>query len=392
MTPGHGDGTLLSELHREAGALLGEVSGASVPRHYGDPAGEYRAATDEVAVVDRSHRVLLLVTGRSPGRMMTGVATGSMPPDPESVEPGISRGRAYYSTILTPRGKVVTDLRMIRLEPGEDGALLLDLPRAGEAPAREHFGKYMPPRFARVEAPDEPLGILTVVGPEGADLVSREVLGLRVDAPVLAGMEEGEERIGNGGPPPVGVRVIRNGDVAPAALDLVAPLAVLRTLWLRFRELGVTPAGNGVWETLRIEKGRPAFGVELDADTLPPEAGIVDRAIDHAKGCYTGQEVIVRIRDRGKVNRHLRGFLLGDAPTPEPGTALFIAGREREAGEIRSVAQSPRFGQGIALGYLRRELEPPGVARLEGPDGPEIGVRALSDEGWLLVDGDPGRS
>jgi len=315
-----------------------------------------------------------------------------MPPDPESVEPGISRGRAYYSAILTPRGKVVTDLRMIRLESGEEGALLLDLPRAGEAPAREHFGKYMPPRFARVEAPDEPLGILTVMGPEGADLVSREVLGLRVDAPVLAGMEEGEERIGNGAPPPVGIRVIRNGDVAPAALDLVAPLATLRTLWLRFRELGVTPAGNGVWETLRIEKGRPAFGVELDADTLPPEAGIVDRAIDQAKGCYTGQEVIVRIRDRGKVNRHLRGFLLGDAPTPEPGTPLFIAGREREAGEIRSVAQSPRFGQGIALGYLRRELEPPGMARLGSPEGPEIEVRALGDEGWVLVDGDPGRS
>jgi folate-binding protein YgfZ len=212
----------------------------------------------------------------------------------------------------------------------------------------------------------------------------------RVDAPVLEALEEGEERAATGDSQ-VGVRVIRSGEVAPPALDLVAPLTTLRSLWLRFRELGVQPAGTGVWETLRIEKGRPAFGVELDPDTLPPEAGIHRRAIDHAKGCYTGQEVIVRIRDRGKVNRHLRGLLMGDLPHPEPGTPLFIEGRDRAAGEVRSAAQSPRFGQGIGLGYLRRELEPPGTARLGEPGGPELQVRALSDDGWVLAEGDPGR-
>jgi len=367
-----------------------DLDGAPVPRHYGDPAGEYRAATGEVAVVDRSHRVLLQVTGRAPGRMMTGVATGTMPPDPEEVEPGVMRGRTEYSLILTPKGKVVTDVRLIRLEAGEEGALLLDLPRAGAGPAVEHFKKYMPPRFARVGDPEVPLGILTVIGPGAADLVSREVMGLRVDAPVLAELGEGEERVGDGAPPPVGLRVIRSGEVSPLALDLLGPVPTLRTLWLRFRESGVTAVGTGVWETLRIEAGRPAFGVELDADTLPPEAGVQDRAIDHAKGCYTGQEVIVRIRDRGKVNRRLRGLLLGEGPTPEPGTPLFIEGRDRAAGEIRSVAQSPRFGQGIALGYVRRELEPPAPARLGASDGPVVQVRVLTDTGWVLTEGDPG--
>jgi tRNA-modifying protein YgfZ len=380
----------LTELHRREGALLAEVDGAAVPRQYGDPLAEYRAATEGVAMVDRSHRVLLTVTGRAPTRMMTGVATGTMPPDLEEVEDGVTKGRATYSAILTPKGKVVTDLRLIRLGAGEDGSLLMDLPRNGAEPTREHLKKYMPPRFARIEDPDEPLGILTVVGPGGAEVVSREALGLRVDAPVLEALEEGEERAATGDSQ-VGVRVIRSGEVAPPALDLVAPLTTLRSLWLRFRELGVQPAGTGVWETLRIEKGRPAFGVELDPDTLPPEAGIHRRAIDHAKGCYTGQEVIVRIRDRGKVNRHLRGLLMGDLPHPEPGTPLFIEGRDRAAGEVRSAAQSPRFGQGIGLGYLRRELEPPGTARLGEPGGPELQVRALSDDGWVLAEGDPGR-
>ena len=69
---------------------------------------------------------------------------------------------------------------------------------------------------------------------------------------------------------------------------------------------GAVPAGLGVWKTLGVEAGRPVFGTDMDERTLPPEAGIVERAIDQTKGCYTGQEVIVRIRDRGHVNRHLR--------------------------------------------------------------------------------------
>jgi tRNA-modifying protein YgfZ len=352
----------------------------------------YRAAVEGAGVVDRSDRVLLLVTGKAPGRMMTGVATGTMPPDPTEVEPGILAGRACYSLILTPKGKVVTDLRIFRLEPGEDGALLLDLPDAGVPPATEHFGKYMPPRFARIGEPEEPLGMLTVLGPEGSELVSREVLGLRVDAPVLAGMEEGEERVGDAGSPPVGLRVVRNGNVAPMALDIIGPRTVLDTVKARILAAGAGVADAQTLETLRIEHGRPAFGVEMDEDTLPPEAGVHTRAIDHAKGCYTGQEVIVRIRDRGRVNRHLRGLLLGDVDAlPGAGKPLFIEGRKGPAGEIRSAVRSPRFGQGIALGYLRRELEPPGEARLGTPDGPPVQVRALSDGGWILTGEDPGR-
>jgi hypothetical protein len=97
----------------------------------------------------------------------------------------------------------------------------------------------------------------------------------------------------------------------------------------------------------------------MDENTIPIEAGIQDRAIDSGKGCYTGQEVIVRIRDRGHVNRHLRQIMLGHAPTPAKGTELFEEGSEKAAGVVTSAVQSPRFGQTVALGYVKRGVTGP---------------------------------
>lgn len=121
---------------------------------------------------------------------------------------------------------------------------------------------------------------------------------------------------------------------------------------------GARPAGLGVWSTLRIEAGRPVFGSDMDERTIPPEAGIVERAIDQQKGCYTGQEVIVRIRDRGHVNRQLRRLELGDVAAPPSGSELHdIDGSGKVLGEITSVAQSPAFGGVVAMAYVRRGAE-----------------------------------
>ena len=376
----------LQDIHREEGARMAETPWGLVPRHYGETTAEYRAATGEAALVDRSHRVLLRLEGRGPGRMLAGIVSGKMPPSPEEGPDGLIRGRSFYSTVLTPKGRVVTDLRLFRLEPGEEGAHLLDLPPAGLEPLMEHFRRYLPPRFARVVEPEAPLGMVTVVGAAAGQLLASAFPELEGRVGALEELEEGEEVVL---PLPHGIRVVRCGDVHPLALDVLGPAVTLASLWRELRGRGVRPAGQAVWETLRIEHGRPAFGVELLPETLLPEAGVVTRGVDQTKGCYTGQEVIVRIRDRGRVNRHLRGFFLGDAPAPAPGTPLFIEGRKKDAGEIRSVVESPRFGQGIALGYLRREAEPPCTARLGAADGPEVEMRALSDAGWVLAEGDP---
>ncbi len=345
------------------------------------------AASRGVVVLDRPDRVRLAVRGRAPQQMLTGILSGTMSPDLEEVELGVRRARAHAHTVLTPKGKLVTDLLLHRLENGPEGGFLLDLPAVGLEPLLDHFTRYLPPRMAKAEPCTEAIGHLTLVGPDAAHLLSREALGLRVEAETLEAMAEGEGRVLDDGTP-VGIRVTRGGEAVPPSFEIHAEAGVITPLRDRLLAGGAVEGSDALRTLLRMERGRPEFGVEIDRDTLPPEAGLDPRAIDHGKGCYTGQEVIVRIRDRGRVNRKLRGLLLGEGPLPEVGEEIWVEGRDRSAGEVRSVAYSLHFGQGIALAMVRREAEPPTQVHLGGPDGPAVEVRALRDEGWDVVEGD----
>lgn len=344
------------------------------------PAG-YREALEGVALADRSARRRLHASGRAPTQMLQGIVTNRVPPPLEAVEPGVWRGEAPYAAILTPKGRPVTDLRLLRRGTGEEHGLLLDLPAEGGEAAVAHFTRYVPPRMARFEDVSDATGHLTVLGPGAAALVAREALGLRVDAPVLADLAEGELRY-VGEPGGDGVWVVAGGDVATPALDLLADRVTIGALRRRLEAAGAAPLSDEAWTVLRLEAGRPAFGVDFDEDVLPPEAGIVERAVDHGKGCYTGQEVIVRIRDRGRVNRHLRGLVLEDGAIPEPGAELWAEGRDRAVGAVTSAAFSPRAGAVLALGYVRREVEVPGEVRVGSAGGAAARVAATGPDWW----------
>ena len=348
----------------------------------------YGAAHEGTAIVERAPRAFLVVTGRAAGQMLSGIVTSTMPPALTRGGGGIRMGLARYTAILTVRGRFVTDLRVHRLDNGEGGSLLLDLPASGLEGTLSHFAKYLPPRMARATPPREALGTLTLAGPSAPGTLARAV-GLTGRESGLGEAADGAEWI-VGESPGDGIRVVRSGDVIPPAFDVVAPAARLGQLRQALLQDGAVDGGADLWHVLRLEKGRPAFGSELGTDTMPAEAGIQDRCIDFDKGCFTGQEVVVRLRDRGHVNRHLRGLLLGEADLPPSGAELFAPGRERPAGTLTAAAASPLFGQGIGLAFVRREVAPPATVFLGAHGGPRACVRALSDEGWLMVEGDPG--
>jgi folate-binding protein YgfZ len=338
-----------------AGAVWADYHGRTLVRHFGDPAAEYAAATGSVAVFDRSHRTRLTVRGRAPEKMLGGVLTGVMPLPPTTVE-GVWRARSTYHAVLTPKGKMVSDLWATLLGAEDSAGYALDVPVAGASALGSALAKVLPPRFAAVTDVSEQTAHLTAVGPEAAALLSRLALGLRVEAGELASLAEGDWRAVSD--PTTGVRVERTEEVWPQAYSSTGPADQVAALWTALVDAGARPSGSAVWSTLRVEAGRPLFGTDMDADTIPTEAGIENRAIDHTKGCYTGQEVIVRIRDRGHVNRLLRRLDLGDVPTPVAGTELLAAdGSGKMVGRITSAVQSPKQGGVLALAWVARGVD-----------------------------------
>ena len=346
-------------------------------RHYGDPAGEYRAAVEGCGVVVREDRRLVRVHGRAPVQMLDGIVTSRIPAPPAGgggatggatggaaggATGSTPAGDAAYGTILTAKGRMVTDVVTLWLGAGPEEGLGLSIAEPAHEAVLAHFRRFLPPRLARFEDLGPATRLVTVVG-SGA--------GEAVAAAFGVAPEDGFALLG-GGPLGGGPLVARGVRQAPS-WDVWAGADAMPDVWERLRRHGAVPVGSGVWHTLRVEAGFPQFGIDMDDGTIPVEAGLVDVAFDHDKGCYTGQEVIVRIRHRGRVNWHLRALRFGEAPV-RPGAQLFEAGGTKVRGRVTSVADSPRFGQTIGLGYVRREVEPPATLRLGSGEGAEVGV------------------
>jgi folate-binding protein YgfZ len=314
--------------------------------------------------------------------MLNGILSNSPPPPLDGDEGGVVRGVVRYAALLTHKGKMVSDLRWLRAPAG---GFFLDLPHAGFEGALAHFDKFLPPRLARVEDVSSQVAFLTLLGPEGPSILAEvwPKAGFPGSPEKMVGLKEGEELVfpwpGKGT-----LRISGEGDTHADGWKLIVPASSAESFWKALDSAGAIPLTEQTQKVLRLEKGRPAFGVDMDQDTIVLEAGIQGRAIDDAKGCYAGQEVVIRIRDRGHVNKELRGLLLGDLPLPPAGSELFAAGGEKSVGRITSAVPSPAFRQNIALGYLRRAVGPGDRVRVGAADGPEAEVKALTDEGWVL--------
>jgi folate-binding protein YgfZ len=156
----------------------------------------------------------------------------------------------------------------------------------------------------------------------------------------------------------VGVDLLCDADTTSALLDAV-------------RAAGAVPVSESAAECLRVEHGRPRYGIDLDDSVIPQEAGLNERAVSFTKGCYVGQETVARLYYRGKPNRHLRGLRLSD----EVGRGEQVEFEGRQVGRVTSTASSPRFGA-IALAFVRREA-PPGSSVAVGPSGVSAAVVEL---------------
>ena len=322
----------LHDRHASLGATFGELKGREVVERI-PGRDEDRALRTGAGLFDASVREVVRLTGPDRVSFLQGMVT-------QDVE-GLAIGSVADAALLTPKGAMVADARVVRRA---DDFLLLSEPGYGPM-VLGTLEKYLISENAELADATARFGQLSVVGPEAEALAAR-VLGLGAPAGAAARPFEASGSIG---------WALPQGLLLPG-VDLLLPVEALPTVFERLLEGGATPVGFAALEVLRVERGTPRFGADMDEKTIPLEANL-QRAIHYQKGCYIGQEVIARATFRGHVNRHLVGLRFA-GPVPAPRTELFTG--ERRVGWVTSVVDSPRLGP-IGLGYAHRDVAQPGT-------------------------------
>jgi folate-binding protein YgfZ len=285
----------------------------------------YRAMIEGCAVVDRSERGKLALTGAEAKEFLHGQVTN----DVEGLEPGTG----CYAAFLTHKGKMLGDLRI--LDTGDE--LLLDCERVSLQELFNMIRRFKLGRDVELHKRTLETGLLSLIGPD-----ARRIAGAG-DLPEA----EHAHRAGRLGG--AAVRLV----VTDLGVDVLCDAADTEPVAAALIAAGAVPAGEDAAEVRRVEAGRPRYGVDLDDGVIPQEAGLNERAVSFEKGCYVGQETVARLHFRGKPNRHLRGLRLSGAVAT--GTPLRLG--EREVGRLASVVVSPRLGP-IGLALVRREAQP----------------------------------
>ena len=279
--------------------------------------------TDTVSIVDRAGRGRLALTGPDANTFLQGQLTN----DIEALEPG----HGCYAAFLTHKGKMLGDLRVLDL--GDE--LLLSCERVALQPLFNMIRRYKLGSDVELHKRTMEMGELSLIGPGARTLAG---------APDSLGSAEHDSARGEIG----GHAVVLV--VTDVGLDVFCDAE--RTEGVRGALLAAG-AGEGTEEAaeiLRVELGRPRYGLDLDENVIPQEAGLNERAVSFEKGCYVGQETVARLFYRGKPNRHLRGLRLS-APV-EAGAEVRLG--EKVVGRVSSPVVSPDFGP-IALALVRRE-------------------------------------
>ena len=327
---------------------------------------EYSSLHNGALFFDRSDRIRMRISGQKAAELVTGMVTN----DVSALVPG----EGQYAAALTPKGKIVADLRIFSLED----SLLIDTSAAAATGWKEMVRKYINPRLAPYHDLTSELSDFGVFGRSARSVVSRVMDVDDKDLAALAPYGHISRPFGN-----VTVILARVPEMDLEGFDIFIPSEAVGLLKGKFQSAGIAAGGKDTWEIARIESGRPQWGTDMDDSTLPQEANFDELgAISYTKGCYIGQETVARVHFRGHVNRFLRRIRFVTRPAPPKGAEL-VDETGKVIGDIRSAALSPRFG-GVALGMVRREI-PPGTTLQARWDGGECSVQIEQNEKGATV-------
>ena len=282
----------------------------------------YEAVRDGGAgLIDLSERGLIRVSGSEATMFLTGLVTNDMK--------SLAESRWMPAVFPTVQGRLIGVVRIVRLKDG----FLIDTERASHDAVLKTISRFtMAGDFKVTDVTDES-AIVSLQGKRAGEVVEKVLNTIVTDLP-RNGVNEHE-----------GVTIIRATHTAEDGFDLVFDATRAAEMREALQDAGATPVDQETFEILRIEAGIARFGRDMDETNVVPELNLED-AVSYTKGCYVGQEIIVRIKHRGHPAKKLVG-LKADRPV-EPGAI------------VTSAAVSPKVGN-IGLGYVRYEQVEPGT-------------------------------
>ena len=304
----------------------------------------YEAARQGAALVDRSEYASVVVSGKDRASYLQGLLTNDIAP--------LKAGTGCYSAYLTAQGRMITDLRVYEL----GDVMLLRVLRDVKPTLLARLDQFIFTEDVQLGDVSDTFLALGLIGPRAAAALAS---ALEIEEAQLTALpEHGNLRASLAGQPAI---VLRTSDLGEPGFDVLVEALAFDSLRGVLKRLGAVEIDVTTADTVRIESGVPKFHQDMDEETIPLEAGIESRAISLTKGCYVGQEVIIRVlhRGHGRVARKLVGLVLGGDVVPERRAVVQSGGRD--IGEVTSAAWSPALQRPIALAYLHRDFLTPGT-------------------------------
>jgi len=307
----------------------------------------YDAARHRAAFVDRSNRGRIAVSGKDRASYLQGLLTNDVV--------ALKAGEGCYAAYLTAQGRMIADLWVYEL----GDAMLVTLSADVKDVVLAKLDQFIFSEDVQLGDATATFAQIGIVGPRASSElkqlvsdVSREAL----DALAVHGNVRGTFR----GQAVIIARIL---DAGEPGFDLFIDRQHTANVFAALRAMDVAELDEATAEALRIEAGVPMFHRDMDEETIPLEAGIESQAISMTKGCYVGQEVIIRVlhRGHGRVVRKLVGLTMErDASVPARGALVGAGGRD--VGQITSACLSPALQRPIALAYVHRDFVEPGTA------------------------------
>jgi folate-binding protein YgfZ len=334
--------TPLRKREEALGASFATWFGCVLPQQFSTLENEYRFARETAALVDKNYRAFLYLTGPDRERYLNAILTNDVR--------DAASGRGIPSLLLNPQGHILAELEIYALG---DRHLVVSYRMIRER-LIEALDRYIIMDDVAIEDATDSLAAVGVEGPKSADLL-RAIGGGELES--FAELEHREASIAG-----IPVRLVRRSPGGVLGFECIVERACVEPLWDALldavRAVGGGPIGYSALNTLRLEAGIPWFGYDFDENVIPHEARLETTHISFSKGCYTGQEIVERVRSRGHVNRIRAGLEFSGSDIPERGAKLTVDGKE--VGHVTRAGFSPTLGHGIGMGYLRREHDVPG--------------------------------